>query len=502
MSVISLSGLWNAAITSAKPRKGEISDSRRDIPAKLGLVAFCIVVYTLAYLFDSQHQAIRMMWNSPIMRPFMIFGASYAGFSLIWSVWRFVLAVKYRTVPTVADSRLPKITVVVPAFNEGALVGDTIRHLAKANYPNDRYEIIVCDDGSTDDTWQHIQKASSEVSSFVKILPLHFDENRGKRWVLWEGFRRASGDVFITVDSDSLIEADALKAVVSPMVEDDMVGGVAGNVRVLNKFDGIIPRMLSVRYVMTFDYKRAAQSMMGGGTVLCCAGALAAYRKKAVMPILDQWLHQTYLGGHARAGEDHAMTNFIIKQGFKVKFQRSAKVFTKSPTTYLGLCKMFLRWGRSNVRESVHTGSYIFSRFRPGLQLGVRYNYFNSAIGLFLPYIFLGFGLVMSFLYPTIFGLKMLAACVTGGLFSTLFFAVREKSTECIFGIVYSYYVTLFVSWVWPYALMTSHKSVWMTRVASKPVPAQPSIALLGTPAAAAPRATPSLAHQAVAVAS
>lgn len=469
--------------TSTKTHKNTVSDSRRDIPAKIALLVFSVTVLALAYQYDSQHQAIRMMWHSSIMRPFMIFGASYAGFSTVWSIWRFVLAVLYRPTPTVADSRLPKITVVVPAFNEGSLVGDTIRHLAKAHYPLDRYEIIVCDDGSTDDTWHHIQTASAEVATKVKILPLHFDENRGKRWVLWEGFRRASGDIFITVDSDSLIEPDALKAVVSPMVEDSQVGGVAGNVRVLNKFDGVIPRMLSVRYVMTFDFKRAAQSMMGGGTVLCCAGALAAYRKKAVMPILDKWLHQTYLGGHARAGEDHAMTNFIIKQGFKVKFQRTAKVFTKSPTTYAGLCKMFLRWGRSNVRESVHTGTYIFTRFRPGLQIGVRYNYLNNAVGLVLPYIFLGFAVAMSFAYPTIFGLKLLAACVTGGLFSTLFFAVREKSTECIFGIVYSYYVTLFVSWVWPYALLTSHKSVWMTRVASKPAGAQPSIALIGSPA-------------------
>ncbi|RIK67053.1 MAG: glycosyl transferase family 2 [Planctomycetota bacterium] len=446
---------------------------------KGGVVAVSCLVMTLAWQFDSQHKAIRMMWDSPILRPLMIAGGSYAAFSTFWSFWRFLLAVLYRPVPTVADHRLPKITIVVPAFNEGSLVGDTIRHLAKADYPLDRYEIIVCDDGSTDDTWHHIQAASAEVASKVKILPLHFDENRGKRWVLWEGFRRASGDIFITVDSDSLIEPDALKAVVSPLVEDEGVGAVAGNVRVLNKYDGIIPRMLSVRYVMTFDFKRAAQSVMGGGSVLCCAGALAAYRRRAVMPVLNDWLHQTYLGGHARAGEDHAMTNFILKQGYRVKFQRTARVYTKSPKTYTGLCKMFLRWGRSNVRETIHTASYVFTPFRPGLQLGMRYNFVNCAVGIVLPYIFLGIALSLSLAHPTIFGLKVLAACVTGGLFSLLFFAVRERSSECIFGVVYSFYVTLALCWVWPYALLTSHKSVWMTRVANKPGDAQPAIAML-----------------------
>ena len=79
---------------------------------------------------------------------------------------------------------------------------------------------------------------------------------------------------------------------------------------------------------------------------------------------------------------------------------------------------------------------------------------------------------------------------VLGGLFSTLFFAVREKSSECVFGVVYSYYVTLFVSWVWPYALLTSHKSVWMTRVAASPgqstgrAVTHPSIPLFSRPTA------------------
>ena len=75
MSVISLSGLWNAAKMSAAPRTKDQSESLRDIPAKLGLVAFCVAVISAAYWFDSSHQAIRIMWDSPILRPVMIFGA-------------------------------------------------------------------------------------------------------------------------------------------------------------------------------------------------------------------------------------------------------------------------------------------------------------------------------------------------------------------------------------------------------------------------------------------
>jgi hyaluronan synthase len=432
---------------------------------KTALAAASILVIALTLYTDATRMAIRIMWDSAVLRPFMIAGGLYGTTTTVWSFWRFYLAMRYRPTPTVPDEQLPKISIIVPAYNEGALVGETLRRLAGADYPADRFEIIVSDDGSTDDTWRHIKRAAREISDRGrKITALHFDENRGKRWVLWEGFRRGAGDVFITVDSDSLIEPDALKAVVSPMVRDASVGAVAGNVRVLNREDGIIPRMLAVRYVLTFDYKRAAQSMMGGGGLLCCAGALAAYRRQAVLPILDQWLHQRYLGGEARAGEDHAMTNFILKQGFHVRYQRTARVNTKSPRSYANLAKMFLRWGRSNVRESVHTGSYVFSNFKRGSKLAIRYNYLHCAIGLALPYVFLTAALALTFIYPVVFGLKLLAACVMGGVFSMVFFAVRERTSEAVYAVVYSFYSMLLLGWVWPYALLTSHKSVWMTR--------------------------------------
>ena len=66
--------------------------------------------------------------------------------------------------------------------------------------------------------------------------------------------------------------------------------------------------------------------------------------------------------------------------------------------------------------------------------------------------------------WPAVFGLKLLAACVTGGLFSLVFVAIRERDSEALFAIPYAFYAVFLLGWVWPYALLTSHKSVWMTR--------------------------------------
>ncbi len=430
---------------------------------KLAILTFAFTMAMFAWQSDVAGRAWDVLMSSAPGRVFVMIGGLYGSLVLAWSIWRLYLALRYRPTPVVADAQLPRITVVVPSFNEGELVYHTLRSIATARYPRERIEIFVVDDGSVDDTWQHICRA---VEDFGERIHAHrLPENRGKRHALYEGFRRASGDVFITVDSDSLIDPDALKAVVSPMVLDARVGGVAGNVRVLNRRGGWIPRMLSVRYVMTFDYKRAAQSMMGGGGVLCCAGALAAYRRSCVMPVLDLWLNQTWRGSPARAGEDHAMTNFILRQGMKVRFQRTARVLTNSPTTYRGLCKMFTRWARSNVRETFHTAEYAFTRYCPESRLGFRFNFVMGAIGQVLPYFFLVASLMLAITMPHIFGLKLLASCAAGSLFTVLFFGIRERSSEALMGMIYGMFATFCLFWVHPWALLTCDRSVWLTRV-------------------------------------
>ena len=441
--------------------------NRRDIAFKAVLVAGSILVIYLSATRNPRASAWEVIRTVPFGVALLTAGSVYAGLCAAWSTWRLILAIRYRATPIAEWAALPRISVIVPVYNEAALISNTLRSLSRAKYPSERLEIIVVDDGSTDGSWTQIQRAA-EMDG--RIRPLRLPVNQGKRHALHEGFRHTSGDVWVTVDSDSLIEPDALRAIVSPMIADPSVGAVAGNVRVLNKADGLIPLMLDVRYVTTFDYKRAAQSMMDGGSVLCVAGALAAYRRAAVEPHLKEWLHQRWLGRPARAGEDHAMTNLALRNAFKVRYQRSAVVRTMSPTTYHGIARMFLRWGRSNVRETFELGRHLVAapRFfdRPAMTL----NYIMGAVGLFLPYAFLAVTLAMALVWPVTFGLKLLAACVSSSLFPILFYAAFRRSSDALYAIAYSLYSTLLLSWIWPWALVTSHKSVWMTRGSAPPL--------------------------------
>jgi len=203
-------------------------------------------------------------------------------------------------------------------------------------------------------------------------------ENKGKRHALYRGFNMGTGAVFVTVDSDSIVKPDTLRNLVSPFVVNKDCGAVAGNVKVLNNSKALIPKMLNVSFVFSFEFVRSAESMFG--SVLCTPGALAAYKRDAVFNCLPEWINQQFMGQASDIGEDRAMTNMILKQGYKVLFQRNAHVLTNVPETYKGLYKMFIRWGRSNVRENINMLQYVFKNFRKDSKFGTRLLFLRSRI--------------------------------------------------------------------------------------------------------------------------
>src|SRR5690606_29300567 len=156
---------------------------------------------------------------------------------------------------------------------------------------------------SKDDTWYWMKKAKEQLGDRISIYQQ--PQNKGKRHALYRGFNLGKGEVFVTIDSDSIINTDTLRNLVSPFVVNEKCGAVAGNVRVLNNQKAIIPRMLNVSFVFSFEFIRSAQSQLG--SVLCTPGALAAYRRNAVMACLDQWMNQTFMGQPSDIGEDRAM---------------------------------------------------------------------------------------------------------------------------------------------------------------------------------------------------
>ncbi|HET6371089.1 MAG TPA: glycosyltransferase family 2 protein, partial [Nitrospiria bacterium] len=138
-------------------------------------------------------------WSRFIARPSIL----WASMGTLLICFRTVQWIRYRPSAPAGMGDAPPLTVIIPAYNEGAMVEKTIESVATALYPKGRLEIFVVDDGSRDDTWKYIERAARRFPDLV--TPVRFAKNQGKRAALGEGFRRARGEVLVTIDSDSVI---------------------------------------------------------------------------------------------------------------------------------------------------------------------------------------------------------------------------------------------------------------------------------------------------------
>ncbi|MGE0325033.1 MAG: glycosyltransferase family 2 protein [Polyangiaceae bacterium] len=376
-------------------------------------------------------------------------------------VWRLRLAIRYHETPSTDDASLPFITVVVPAYNEGAQVARTLDSVVASAYPLHKLRVIAVNDGSADDTWLHIRAAMNRHAG--RIEGVNCAENRGKRHALYEGILRARGQVLVTIDSDSEIEVDTLRNLVTPFVRDTRVGAVAGNVRVLARQTGALPRMLDVSFTYGFDFLRASQSEVG--CVLCTPGALSAYRMDLLERALPVWMDQRFLGRRANIGEDRAMTNLILKDGWRVVFQRNARVHTEVPSTFNALSRMLLRWARSNVRETILMTRFVVRRGIHRGPDGLTLNYLQQLSRLLLTLVFTGPALWLLFTSPQLMlPLSVLGALLSAVLPALVYACMRRDPRRALWAFGYAFYSLLGLGWIQLYALVTPHHSAWLTR--------------------------------------
>jgi len=435
--------------------------SRSDWFDILLIVAILIGIAAITYntlrggVFDPiLRAATREDWAQALLKPSVL----WVGMGTLLLAFRTWLWWRYRPFAPATMDNAPTLTVIIPAYNEGPMVAQSIDSVARAAYPRERLEIFVIDDGSRDDTWQHILAAAHRHPGLVTTL--RFPANRGKRAALETGIRQARGDIVVTIDSDSVIEPQTLLAIAGPF-RHKRIGAVAGKVAAHNRSAGLIPRMLHVRFVLSFDMLRAAQSTYG--TVYCTPGALSAYRTSVVREVLDEWISQTFMGVPCTFGEDRALTNLILARGYDSVYQRPAVVHTMVPTTYAKLCKMYLRWDRSYVREEFRFLSQVVWA-RPWRARLI--SLFDTTItNLRYPVAYLSLALLVLLVVSDPMALvRVIVVIGVMSGFYMLYYLRSERSLDFVYGILYSYFAFFALFWIFPYAVATVRARSWMTR--------------------------------------
>jgi hyaluronan synthase len=428
-----------------------------DLALKMLVPVMLLVLLILAIQFGSFKAYLDLLSRSTYTAFLPAVGAAYTLAMLIFQLGRTVLWACYKPYPS-ADGPLPFLTVIIPAYNEGAMVEKAINAVAASDYPPARLEIVCIDDGSVDDTWFYIQRAQRRHPHLVK--PIRFAANRGKKEGLYAGFTRGRGEIFVSIDSDSLIAPDALRHLVAPLMHEARLGAVAGNVKVHNRHGSLMGKMQGVRFV-NLDYLRASQSLYRA--VICTPGSLSAYRRSALLPCLAAWRRQTFLGAPCHHSEDRALTNFILRSGHYTYYQRTAIVHTVVPETYAGVCKMYLRWERGNVRESWVQLGYLFTRYRDKHRWLPIVEFCLAQLEYPVTLLFFGLLVASVAVYPLIL-IKLLAALGVVSLVNLMYYLWLERDLEFVYGVIYTYFAFFLLQWIYPYAALTVRNRHWLTR--------------------------------------
>ncbi|HLV41783.1 MAG TPA: glycosyltransferase [Brumimicrobium sp.] len=444
-----------------KPLQPKTFLSLRDYGVLINTLILIIGAGFIFYYSQDQFREIKeMRLNSIFGSILFYFTMTVLAFKGLFFVFLLYHFFKYKPIESVSDEELPTLTIIVPAYNEGSFVFDTLKSISESDYPKNKIQLIAIDDGSKDDTWSWMKKSKAELGDFLSIYQQ--PENKGKRHALYRGVNMATGDVIVTIDSDSLIYGNTLRNLVSPFVVDEYCGAVAGNVKIQNLKEAIIPKMLNVSFAFSFGFIRAAQGQMK--TVLCTPGALSAYRRKAVTNCLEDWINQSFLGVKTDIGEDRAMTNMIMKQGYNTLFQSNAHVCTNIPETYGILRRMFTRWERSNVRENIMMTKFAFSDFREDNKLKPRILLINQWVSIITAYPSLIIMLVSLVLYPLLFLSSTIISIAIFSIIPAVYYGVKYSKRHSLWIFTYNIFYLFTLFWITPYAILTASRRGWLTR--------------------------------------
>lgn len=371
----------------------------------------------------------------------------------------FVLLASYRrgTGIVYKDDYQPTVTVITPMFNEGASIRRTLASILGQDYPAEKVRIIVVDDCSTDDSYQHAVAALAGVPGAQVIRN---PRNLGKRRSINRAVALASTEIVVSVDSDVVVEPQSLRQMIR-CFSSDKVAAVGGRVAILNARDNWLTRMQEAKYYYSYFLIKRVEARFR--SVLCLSGCLTAYRRTVLEELLPVLENRSMLGIEIKYGEDRYLTRMIVKAGYETIMNPHAVCRTTAPTSLSVYLSQQLRWRRSNMVDYIGGLSHVW-KGHPLVAL-----YFFSLFAVIL-------------VYPAL----LVSALLLGGFWSLMTFQVVAALLLGVAYRLHAYKDPHASSWnavplgivfpltygiLTPLALLTLDASSWETRGHQEPLP-------------------------------
>jgi hyaluronan synthase len=346
--------------------------SRR--PHRLKVACAVVVVSMIIFvLYRIIHMAVA------IADPFMFSLGIYGMLVAYIIVQQFICSyffyrdpyVKASTNPRVRTEH-PKVSVVIATKNERFVIFDAVYSCLNCKYKN--LEVCIVNDGSDDNG-----VTAGNINELVKANPgrvkaKHLATNEGKRKAMRHGVHMATGEIIVFLDSDTIADEDGISRLVACLVDDPDLGCLVGYCRALNSDENWLTKMQDTWYHSAFTISKEMEHVLG--TVSCCSGILSAYRKEAILPCIDLWAHDKFLGCDPFiAGDDRQLTAYVIG-GNKYKIDPNLKQWrsgycecalsiSETPGRLMKFIMQQVRWMQSWTRVMCFTFGWYYKDRNP-----------------------------------------------------------------------------------------------------------------------------------------
>jgi poly-beta-1,6-N-acetyl-D-glucosamine synthase len=258
-----------------------------------------------------------------------------------------------RRAPVFRD-RPPLVSIIVPAYNEAKVIGHCVDSILASAYG--KREVILVDDGSTDDTLARMREYESRAGVAVVAR-----RNGGKASALNAGLALARGEIILFVDADGIFQQDTIDQLLSAF-DHERVGAVCGSDSPAN-LDRLLTRLANLQTHVGTGFARRALSVINCLPVV--SGNLGAFRRTV--------LEETGPFREGFIGEDLELTWRVHRAGYRVVFQPWARVRAETPSTLRGLWKQRVRWARGLLQTArIHRDMFFNPRYGLfGFYLGI-----------------------------------------------------------------------------------------------------------------------------------
>ncbi|MCD6590175.1 glycosyltransferase family 2 protein [Candidatus Woesearchaeota archaeon] len=270
----------------------------------------------------------------------------------------------------------PSISILIPAYNEEDVIENTIKHVARIDYPKDKLRVIIIDDGSNDNTYREIRRAVKKYR-LTNCKIIRNKENIGKASSLNKALRGVDTELFITLDADSYPERDAIKQLVRYMYTHEDLAAVTSSILVGNTSSFIAKLQWVEYYLMMLTTKILSRI----GAQYVTPGPLTLFKTKIIKS----------LGGFDTNNltEDQEMAYRLQANRYKIGFCKDSIVYTYPMDTMYRFYRQRNRWSKGTFLNAL---KYRHMLFKPRYgDLGMLQIPFNL-----LTYIF-AFSILFSF---------------------------------------------------------------------------------------------------------